>query len=669
MPEYLAPGVYVEEQDLGPVPIEGVSTSTAGFVGMTAQGPTDGPPVLVTSFSEFTRTFGGYLPALLGENSYLPYAVKGFFENGGQRVYIKRVISETSAHMAESTNLKGGLITQLSKNVNKGDKQGRLITLRGVHVGTSLTFNQVKDGAKSTQTVKVVTYDDGTGTVTWADAATDIFDARYTTVVTDTSNTAITPFVITTASKGQWGNDLVIQIFHTSRARAEVQSLIDPKGGTDFNTVVLNSAANFYKGAIVEFNTGAAKFYSKVVDINGKSISVNPALSAADALKPADANIPTTAYTCEFRLTVATKDSGVSEDYPFLTLDDTTPYYAGKLINGISSLITVAGKDDTQTDPFTLPSTDSGVMVKMDHGADGDPATANDYIGVDGGPGNRSGIQALIDIEDISIIAAPGMTDLAVVNELINQCELLKYRFAIIDPQYGKARPMDDIQKYRQRCGDTRYAALYFPRLVISDPSNAAGAIVVPPSGHMAGMYARTDVERGVHKAPANEVISGITDLDLIINKREQDILNVPPNQINVLRDFRSEGRGLRVWGARCITSDAAWKYINVRRLFIFIEASLDQGTQWVVFEPNDTPLWARVTQSISNFLTRVWHDGALMGQKVEEAFFIKCDRTTMTQDDIDNGRLIVLVGIAPVKPAEYVIIRISQYAGGASGQ
>ncbi len=134
-----------------------------------------------------------------------------------------------------------------------------------------------------------------------------------------------------------------------------------------------------------------------------------------------------------------------------------------------------------------------------------------------------------------------------------------------------------------------------------------------------------------------------------------------------MLRNFRTQGRGLRVWGARCITSDTQWKYVNVRRLFIFIEHSLDQGTQWVVFEPNDYPLWARVTQSITNFLTSVWRDGALMGQKVEEAFFVRCDRTTMTQDDIDNGRLIVLVGIAPVKPAEFVIIRISQYTATSS--
>ena len=173
----------------------------------------------------------------------------------------------------------------------------------------------------------------------------------------------------------------------------------------------------------------------------------------------------------------------------------------------------------------------------------------------------------------------------------------------------------------------------------------------------MAGIYARVDVERGVFKAPANEVIDSITKISQDVNKREQDLLN--PKNINALRFFPN--RGNRVWGARVLTSDSSWKYINVRRLFIYVEASIDYGTQWVVFEPNDEPLWARVRQSISNFLTSTWRSGALQGAKPDEAFFVKCDHTTMTQDDIDNGRLICVIGIAPVKPAEFVIFRIQQ--------
>ena len=186
--------------------------------------------------------------------------------------------------------------------------------------------------------------------------------------------------------------------------------------------------------------------------------------------------------------------------------------------------------------------------------------------------------------------------------------------------------------------------------------------------GHVAGTYARSDIERGVHKAPANEVVRGIITRDLngnkkplrfTINKAEHDLLN--PKGVNVIRDFRADRRDIRVWGARTMSSDGQWRYVNVRRLFLFVEESIDEGTQWVVFEPNYEQTWAAVRRSITNFLVRVWRSGALVGATQEEAFFVKCDRTTMTQDDIDNGRLICLIGIAPVKPAEFVIFRISQ--------
>ena len=186
--------------------------------------------------------------------------------------------------------------------------------------------------------------------------------------------------------------------------------------------------------------------------------------------------------------------------------------------------------------------------------------------------------------------------------------------------------------------------------------------ILVPPGGHVAGVYARVDQEKGVHKAPANEVVNGALGLEFNITKGEQDVLN--PRGVNCIRAF--PGRGILIWGARTAASDPAWKYLNVRRLFIFVEKSIELGTQWVVFEPNDEKLWARVKQTINQFLMGVWRSGALMGTTEEEAFFVKCDRTTMTQNDIDNGRLVVLVGIAPVKPAEFVIFRIAQVAKGS---
>lgn len=245
----------------------------------------------------------------------------------------------------------------------------------------------------------------------------------------------------------------------------------------------------------------------------------------------------------------------------------------------------------------------------------------------------------------------------------------MRYRFAVLDGPPPPADSIPDVQAQRQQF-DTKYAALYHPWLHTIDPF-PAGPIVrqdypIPPSGHMLGIYARTDIERGVHKAPANEVVRGVNGLQRLLNKEQHDILNPYPVNINVIRDFRNNNRGIRVYGGRVITSDSDWKYVNVRRLMIFVENSIDRGLQWVVFEPNAEPLWARVRRSISNFLTLVWRNGALEGTKPEEAFFVKCDRTTMTQTDIDSGRLICVIGIAPVKPAEFVIVRIGLWTAHA---
>jgi phage tail sheath protein FI len=206
---------------------------------------------------------------------------------------------------------------------------------------------------------------------------------------------------------------------------------------------------------------------------------------------------------------------------------------------------------------------------------------------------------------------------------------------------------------------DTTYAAFYFPWIKIFNPTVNQDSII-PPSGHIAGIYAKTDIERGVFKAPANVVVNGATGLQFQITKGEQDILN--PRGVNCLRIFPA--RGIRVWGARTSSANTLWKYVPVRRYFLYVAESIDEGTQWVVFEPNNEKLWARVKQTITQFLTTEWRSGALMGTKVEEAFFVKVDRTTMTQDDIDNGRLICIIGIAPVKPAEFVIFRITQFSG-----
>ncbi|MFD8555513.1 phage tail sheath family protein, partial [Streptomyces fradiae] len=270
--------------------------------------------------------------------------------------------------------------------------------------------------------------------------------------------------------------------------------------------------------------------------------------------------------------------------------------------------------------------------------------------------GGRPSPRARPQTPVVAVCAVPGLWSGTVESALVTHCEQLGDRFAVLDPRDGL--DIEGVLAFREPF-DTRYAALYHPWLVVRDPATLRD-VEVPPSGHLAGIYARVDVERGVHKAPANVVVRGIRQTDGFaqdITRRHQDLLN--PRGVNALRFF--PGLGHRVWGARTLSSDSSWKYVNVRRLFLYLEESIDEGTQWVVFEPNDESLWALVRQTVGNFLTTVWRSGALAGTTADEAFFVACDRTTMTEDDLANGRLVCVVGVAPVHPAEFVIFRIQQ--------
>ena len=299
----------------------------------------------------------------------------------------------------------------------------------------------------------------------------------------------------------------------------------------------------------------------------------------------------------------------------------------------------------------------------------GKGVTAKTFIG---SADKRTGLGGLEAVDEVTMVAIPDLMaayerdDLseedvkAVQNAMLSHCEKMKYRFAILDPLPGLSP--QDVKSWRmEKAGyDSKYGALYYPWISVSNPLGE-GSMMIPPSGHMAGIYARSDAERGVHKAPANEVVRGAIGLELQITKGEQDVLN--PIGVNCIRAF--PGRGVRVWGARTLSSDPAWRYINVRRLFNYVEASIELGTQWVVFEPNDVDLWERVKRDITAFLTLVWRDGALFGNTPSEAFYVKCDEELNPPEVRDAGMLIIEVGLAPVKPAEFVIFRISQWQGG----
>ena len=286
----------------------------------------------------------------------------------------------------------------------------------------------------------------------------------------------------------------------------------------------------------------------------------------------------------------------------------------------------------------------------------------------------RSGMGGFHVCDDVTMVCMPDIMAAyktkaldkkgvkSIQQAMLDHCENMKDRMAILD-----APPdMDpqNIKDWRQKEAgfDSKYGAMYYPWIEVPDPAGNGDMVHIPPCGHIAGIYARNDTERGVHKAPANEVIRGAVGVELQITKAEQDHLN--PIGVNCIRAF--PGRGIRVWGARMLSSDAAWRYVPVRRLFNFVEKSIEIGTQWVVFEPNDIDLWERVKRDITAFLTRVWRDGALFGATPSEAFYVKCDEELNTPEVRDAGQMICEVGLAPVKPAEFVIFRICQYTGGA---
>jgi phage tail sheath protein FI len=405
---------------------------------------------------------------------------------------------------------------------------------------------------------------------------------------------------ITTVGPGDWGNNVA---------------------------VILEPATLFKEGKNQLFKL-TVKYWKKIVEAEGENIT------GADVVLAQENNPP-----------------DVVEVYDNLSHIAASSDYYEKRINDISKIIQVEMVEEG------VPKLQT---ILLENGNKGSEITSADYKGIETAPpGERTGLVAFEEIDEINIVCVPDETSnnlKGLTDYIVEHCEKMKDRFAIL--QAGQSA--GDVARLEPP-NDSKYAGFYYPWIYMIDPVTNNKKLV-PAGGHIAGIYARSDTERGVHKAPANEVVRGAQELQFNLTKAEQDILN--PKGVNCIRAF--PGRGIRVWGARTTSSDPLWKYLNVRRLFLYVEESIEQGTQWVVFEPNNERLWARVKQSITQFLTTVWRDGALMGLTPDEAFFVKCDRTTMTQDDIDNGRLIVMIGIAPVKPAEFVIFRIAQWTGGS---
>jgi uncharacterized protein len=624
MPEYLSPGVYIEETSYRAKAIEGVATSTAGFVGQCRFGPFKGTPTLVTSFEEFQRYFGDFNDLFLDnvpQTNQLAHAVRLFFENGGARVYIARIFRSADGNLENVTATSGPLTTSAAQGHIQARFPGRagnvVVTVQGIRSGNLRTTQPGGGSLSGVRPGDIIELSNGNplsrivrpSSITGAGDPLATDAGRIGSVSLDATGQP----VITTAT----ATLSLAQLEFTCAQRITLTITLGPNGDGSSTGLRTDTVQG------LSAHPDSPQYVGRVLRTEDPAKGTEP---------PSDGS------------------NRIWMNFPAApTVAQELAAFAASILR---SLI-----DMDQGKPFTLAG-----------GTDGITATSEDFIGK-GGDGEGSdrdvtGLVALGAVEDIAIVAAPGSGALddgqAVRDALITHCERLKYRFAVLAADQNANTPQ--IREVRGKI-DSEYAALYYPWLIMQSPFAPRDTLTLSPEGAVIGVYARTDIERGVWKAPANEVVNGILRFSQEISRGQQDVLN--PEGINCLRFF--VGRGYRVWGARTISSDIDWLYVNVRRLFIYLEHSIDRGTQWAVFEPNNEQLWLRIRLTIESFLYDTWRTGALMGSRPEQAYFVRCDRTTMTQSDLDNGRLICLIGVAPTKPAEFVIFRIGQWTAEAS--
>ena len=542
MPTYATPGVYIEEVPARSMPIEGVSTSTAAFVGLAPGGPLN-RPVEISDWSTFRRTFTDPANPENGpfmEGSFLAHAVNGFFANGGTLCWVVRV-----GH------------------------------------GAAPAPRALLPAASDAKTM-----------VLQVTAKPDHVDDEVKVVLT----------------------------LDPPAPRAQVEA--EANGG---------KAADGPKAA------GAAK------DAEASAADAG----AQDTGKGAPVSPKTYTVTIQAgRNKPETFEHVLAADIPSVQ-------------SGLVELSLPEGGADLEPTPGTYNLS----VPPM-------PATDVDTSDIEGDVTDRKGLGSLAAVDNVQIVCVPDLVAIAgdddfhlreAQGQVIEHCETLGDRMAILDTPAGRGAPSDALDWLVNDANyDSKQATVYYPWVEVMDPITKL-PLLVPPCGHVAGVWARTDSTRGVHKAPANEGILGITGLGFQVTSAEQGDLNRAG--LNCIRSF--PGRGTRVWGARTISSNPEWRYINVRRLFNFISGSIMHGTQWAVFEPNDERLWIRLQIAVTNFLTIQWRAGALFGGTPADAFFVKCDSETNPPEMIEAGQVTTEVGIAPVKPAEFVVFQISQYTAG----
>jgi len=457
-------------------------------------------------------------------------------------------------------------------------------------------------------------------------------------------------------NEGRWGNNIWVRFQQTTAARTLLTLDLEVGSGE----ARVNSVKGFERGALVRIYDRENSDYVVVTEVDDRMIRWG---SATPIVRRYRAAGPTYLEVLEFEVFASLKDR--REVFRGLQMSPLSRRYAPRIINDESQLVRLDDLQSVAPLPHNLPIAEPA--AKLTGGRDGiEVLTAEDFVGFDHGPGDRTGLMALGAVEQVAMLLVPDVMvayqrtpgpqadrDVQRVQDaMVDLCENLKDRFAILDAPPTK--DIEEVRKWRRRLSSS-FAAMYYPWISIDSSSGVLA--MCPPSGHVAGVFARCDTQEGVHKAPANEVITGAVGLMLNMNEDHLGLLN--SDGINAVRGF--PGRGIRVWGARTTSDEPDWRYINVRRTFIMLRRSLEEGTQWSVFEPNEPRTWERLTQSVDEFLKKLWADGYFAGATPEESYFVKCDSTTNTAETRQAGQMLIEVGVAPAIPTEYIIFNVVQ--------
>ena len=639
------PGVYIEEFAPG-APISGVGTSTVAFLGPSTSGPIN-KPTKITSWDAFLQTFGKR--PLAGQ--YLWYAVRGFFENGGTVSYITRVSNARHAELSLVDANGDNTILIWSRESGTASHS---INISVTNVNAVLAASLFNAQANVVQ---------GAGSVITVDGPDDAAGFRPTdrVLIDDGTNSEIATVLriegadvrLTGSLSGSYGSgtlrlddpqtgDYTFRVAHTGNAdRLASGSVITLAQDSVSETLIVDRV-------LVEKMSPSLTSYR----VTTRSALVH----SYDLLSLGGIDAAVTSH--EFTMTA--ENGGEVHDYPELAMDPQHPNYYRSIINDdINGPVyadpveppNVASPPDNRPAPVAL--------LPLTNGADDSPATlsASDY---------KNALKALEVVDDVNMVACPDRTDLEVQLALIAHCEDLYDRFAILDAR--RSAPIfgtDSVEVHRNSLDTASgFASLYYPWLQVSSESGD-GTLYVPPSGHVAGIFARIDNQRGVHKAPAgNEaLVNGALGVQTSMTEVDHGQLNL--QGINVIRVFKAGGRPV-IWGARTTSTDTNWQYVNIRRLFLFMEESIKDGIRWAVFEPNNQQLWQKLKRTITEFLTRVWRDGALFGSTPEEAFYVRIDEALNPVSERALGRLYIEIGVAPSYPAEFIIVRIGIWEGGA---